>query len=197
MSDWETSVRHPARVAVVERIWRPLGAGPEDVFDRLTELAVALTGVPRAVITLVDSDHTTAKSIVGFPEGSPRSAPVEVSFCRFVVGSGRPLIVDDARADPRTQGDPAIDLYDAGTWAGYPIESPDGTVLGTFCLMDSQPHEWTATDLQILATLSAAASSEIALRMSQAELAELRHENEALRRQLSERVDRAVGDAGP
>jgi len=178
--DWETAVRDSARLAAVERTWRPLGTGSEDAFDRLTELAVALTGVPRAVITLVDSQHTTAKSILGFPEGSPRSAPIEASFCRFVVGSGRPLIVNDSRSDPRTRGDLAIDLYDAGTWAGYPIEDADGTVLGAFCLMDSHPHEWTPTDLHILATLAKAASSEIALQCARADLAAARRDNEAL-----------------
>jgi GAF domain-containing protein len=76
------------------------------------------------------------------------------------------LIVNDARSDPQTTGDPAIEAFAAVTWAGYPIEDADGAVLGTFCLMDSVPHEWTAEDLLILATLAQAASTEIALRRS-------------------------------
>jgi sigma-B regulation protein RsbU (phosphoserine phosphatase) len=145
------------------------------------ELAVELTGIPRGCITLVDAERTTAKSSAGFPEGSPLYALIDESFCRFVVGSGRPLIVDDARQDPRTRNDPAIDLYDAGTWAGYPIEDIDGRTLGTFCLMDSNPHEWTATDLHVLATLAKAVSSEIALRRSQLELSAARQEIDGLR----------------
>jgi len=50
----------------------------------------------------------------------------------------------------------------------------DGAVLGTFCVMDSDPHEWTSTDLHVLATLAMAASTEIALRRAQAELATFR-----------------------
>jgi phosphoserine phosphatase RsbU/P len=161
--DWERGVRDPLRLAAVDRLGL-VDSPPEDAFDRLAELATALTGVARACITLVDSERTTAKSCLGFPEGAPRSAPIEQSFCRFVVGSGRPLIVDDARLDPRTCGDPAIEAYDAASWAGYPIEDPAGIVLGTFCLMDPSPHEWTASDIHILATLAKAASSEIALR---------------------------------
>jgi GAF domain-containing protein len=53
------------------------------------------------------------------------------------------------------------------TWAGYPIEDADGAVLGTLCLMDALPREWTTEDLLILGTLAKAASSEIALRRSQ------------------------------
>ena len=36
--------------------------------------------------------------------------------------------------------------------------------------MDSEPHDWTVTDLHVLATLSMAASTEIALRSARAEL---------------------------
>jgi phosphoserine phosphatase RsbU/P len=177
---WEQGVRDPARLDALQRSGLA-GTGPEDAFDRLIELAAELTGVHRGVITLVDAERTVAKSILGFPEGSPSFAPIEQSFCRFVVGSGRPLIVNDARQDPRTRGDPAIAAYDAATWAGYPIEDADGMVLGTFCLMDSRPHEWSPQDLHILATLAKAASSEIALRRARAEATARREEIEALR----------------
>jgi GAF domain-containing protein len=88
---------------------------------------------------------------------------VEVSFCRWVVGSGRPLVVADARNDPRTVDDAAIDAFGAVAWAGFPIYDGGGAVLGTLCLMDSEAHPWNRTELQLLATLAAAASSEIAL----------------------------------
>ncbi len=178
--DWEPGVVDPARLAALERSGL-VGTGPEDVFDRLIELASELTGVRRGAITLVDAKFTTAKSSIGFPEGLPIFAPIEHAFCRFVVGSGRPLVVDDANRDPRTIGDPAIEAYTAIAWAGFAIEDTEGNVLGTFCLMDSHPHEWTAGDLHVLATLAKAASSEIALRRSQIELESARGEAEALR----------------
>jgi GAF domain-containing protein len=154
-----------------------VGVGPEDEFDRLIELAVALIDVPRGLIALVDSERTTALSSVGFPEGLSLSAPVELSFCRLVVSSGRPLVVEDARLDSRTAGDPAIELFTAVSVASYPIHDGDGVVLGTVCVMDSKSHEWTATDLQLLATLAKAASTEIAFRRSQADLREARGES--------------------
>jgi phosphoserine phosphatase RsbU/P len=107
---------------------------------------------------------------VGFPEGLQLYLPIEMSFCRFVVGTGRPLIIEDAHHDPRTIGDPAIEAFNAVSWAGYPITDADGMVLGTFCVMDSKPHEWTNMDLQVLATLAKSASTEIALRRSRADL---------------------------
>jgi sigma-B regulation protein RsbU (phosphoserine phosphatase) len=174
--DWESGVRDPLRLAAVNRSGM-VGIGPEDEFDRLIELAVALIDVSRGLIALVDSERTTAMSAVGFPEGLTLSAPVELSFCRFVVSSGRPLVVEDARLDSRTAGDPAIELFAAVSVASYPIHDEDGLVLGTFCVMDAKPHEWTVTDLQVLATLAKAASTEIAFRRSQADLRAARPES--------------------
>ena len=168
-SDWEAAVRSPTRLAAVAQSGL-VGIGPEDPFDRLIELAVELIGVQRGVIALVDAERTTAMSSAGFPEGLALFAPIDQSFCRFVVGSGRPFIVEDAHHDPRTSGDPAIEAFGAVSWAGYPIQDADGVVLGTFCVMDSSPREWTPRDLQVLATLAMAASTEIALRRARADL---------------------------
>ena len=180
ITDWEPGVLEPGRLAALRRSGL-VGQGPEDAFDRLLELAAELTGAPRACITLVDSTHTRAMSAVGFPEDLTLVAPIELSFCRFVVASGSPLVIDDSRNDPRTAGDPSIEAFDAAAWAGYPIEDVEGNVLGTMCLMDSEPHRWTTRDLHVLATLSLAVSTEIALRQTQAELAAARWEIVQLR----------------
>ena len=117
-SDWEAAVRSPTRLAAVAQSGL-VGIGPEDPFDRLIELAVELIGVQRGVIALVDAERTTAMSSAGFPEGLALFAPIDQSFCRFVVGSGRPFIVEDAHHDPRTSGDPAIEAFGAVLRHGF------------------------------------------------------------------------------
>jgi GAF domain-containing protein len=183
-ADWEKQVRDADRLAAVEQSGLT-GMAPQDALDRLIELASELTGAKRGCITLVDAHSSSAMSAIGFPEGPLLVAPIEQAFCRFVVGSGRPLIVEDSRNDPRTTGDPAIDAFDAAAWIGYAIEDADGAILGTFCLMDSEPREWSPSDIQLVATLAKAASTEIALRKSQADAIAARLEVEALRRRPS------------
>lgn len=170
---WRDGVREPKRLDALTRSGL-FQTSPEDAFDRLTELAAAVTGAERACITLVDADHYTYKSTVGVPEGAPQIGPIEASFCRYVVGSSKPFVVDDARADPRTFDNPAITIDGVAAWAGYPIEDADGWVLGTFCLVGTEPHVWTDTDLHVLATLAQAASSEVALRHAQTIIASAR-----------------------
>jgi sigma-B regulation protein RsbU (phosphoserine phosphatase) len=166
--EWEQRIRDADRIAAVDKSGL-VGLSNDDAFDRLLELAVLVTGAPRGVIALVDAEYTTAISGSGFPEGLPLFAPIGFSFCRFVVGNGRPFLVEDALNDPRTIGDPAIDAFAAVAWIGFPIEDPRGNVLGNFCLMDSEPREWTPTDIQTVATLAQAASTEIALREARAD----------------------------
>jgi len=171
--EWESAVRDVGRLAALERS-ALAKVDREDAFDRLLELAVAVTGAPRGVITYVNAERTTAISGVGFPAELELHAPIEHSFCRFVVATGQPFIVEDAHHDPRTIGDPAIEAFGAVSWIGYGIEDDDGFVLGTFCLMDAEPREWSPTDILTVATLARSATSELALRRARAEITLLR-----------------------
>ena len=70
MIDWQGPVRKSERLDAVQRSGLA-GLTPRHAFDRLIEIAVELTGAPRGVIALVDSERTTAFSAAGFPEGLP------------------------------------------------------------------------------------------------------------------------------
>ena len=173
---WRDGVGEPDRLAALKRS-ALFDTGREDAFDRLTELAAAVTGAARACITLVDATHYSYKSAVGVPEGAPQIGRIEESFCRYVVGSSMPFVVDDARNDPRTRDNPAIEISGVEAWAGYPIQDDAGWVLGTFCLVATAPYAWTDTDLHVLATLAQAASSEIALRRTRSVIASMLEPN--------------------
>ncbi|BCY10066.1 GAF domain-containing SpoIIE family protein phosphatase [Actinoplanes sp. L3-i22] len=155
----------PARLAAVRRTGL-LDTGPEEAFDRLTRLAATLLGTPFAFVTIVDDTRSYWKSCVGVASTDPadRQNSVEESFCQYVIGTGTELIVPDARADPRTAGNPSIELMGVAAWAGFPVRAPDGHVLGTFCAVDTSVREWTPHDIAVLETMSQAAAGEIALR---------------------------------
>jgi phosphoserine phosphatase RsbU/P len=180
VSAWEAGIRDPSRIAALERSGL-LESGPEDPFDRLTELAAEIIGAPWTCITLVDANRYVFKSAVGIPEGAAQPGFVEQSFCRYVVGLGQPLIVEDAPNDPRTCDNPAIELLGIAAWAGYPIEDANGAVLGTFCAVDTSPRVWRDLDIRVLATLARAVSTEIALDEARRAVVTAREEADALR----------------
>jgi phosphoserine phosphatase RsbU/P len=95
-----------------------------------------------------------------------------------------------ARSDPRTCDNPAIELLGIVAWAGYPIEDADGAILGSFCVVDTSPHEWSDRDIRVDATLARAASAGIALSNARRALVSTHEEADAFR--LSVERDRAV-----
>ena len=142
-----------------------LDTDPEESFDSLSRLAATLIGAPLAFMTLVDDQRSFWKSHYGVVDGSYQNT-VEESFCQYVVGTQEPLIVSDAANDPRTADNPSVDSMGVRAWAGYPVVGPEGDILGTFCVVDTECRDWTERDIEVLDALSRAASREIALRHS-------------------------------
>src|SRR5213594_4396598 len=142
-----------------------LDSPPEEAFDRLTRLATAVLRVPVALVSLVDGNRQFFKSQCGLTEplASTRQTPLTTSFCKHAVGSGEPLVVPDARRDPRFEHNPIVS-DGVIAYAGIPLITSDGHALGTFCVVDGQPHEWTEEEIGILRVLATSAMCEIELR---------------------------------
>jgi signal transduction histidine kinase len=143
-----------------------LDSPAEEAFDRLTRLTTRTLHVPVALVTLVDQDRQFFKSCRGLP--SPwcdvRQTPLTYSFCIHVVASGQPLVVEDAREDPVLKENLAVAQLGVVAYAGFPLKTPNGEVLGTLCAIDTEPRVWTKDDLAILADLAMSATTEIELR---------------------------------
>jgi PAS domain S-box-containing protein len=164
------SIDDPNRLAALE-ILGLMDSPPEASFDRFTRLAARLLNAPVALVTLLDADRQFIKSCVGLPEGAGQSGPVPESFCRYAVEADAPLLVDDARLDPRLRDNPSVHALGMVAYAGFPIRTPDGHVLGTLCVLDFVPRSWSQEEHQILADLADAATTEIAQRVHLAEQA--------------------------
>lgn len=139
---------------------------PEAAFDDLAALAASIAGVSRAFITVLDDKRSYWKSAIGMGELPPgeRHNVARESPCHLIVGDGRPLIVDDAARDPRLAGVGAVADLGIGAWAGYPIHSESGHVLGALCVVDDHSRAWTAEQRQGLAVLARSVTNEISLR---------------------------------
>jgi signal transduction histidine kinase len=141
----------------------------EEAFDRLARLTTRVLHVPVALVTLIDRDRQFFKSCVGLPAPwcTARQTPLTHSFCVHVVATGEPLVIEDARNHPVLRENLAIDRLGVVAYAGYPLKTSEGDVLGTLCAIDTQPRKWTEDDLAILADLSLSVMTEIELRSTQ------------------------------
>ena len=139
-----------------------LDTARDEAFDRITALAADLLQVPIALITLVDQNRQWFKSAHGL---AATATPREGGFCAYTVTCEAPAIITDASADsrfathPMVVGDPHIRLY-----AGAPLVTHDGYVLGTLCVIDSEVRVFEDRQLQLLTTLAALVMDQIETR---------------------------------
>lgn len=131
----------------------------EDRFDRFTRLACAAFDVPIALVSLVDSDRQWFKSCIGLDfDEAPRS----LAFCSHAVALDDLLVVRDTLLDerfvdhPLVVSEPHIRFY-----AGQPVHSLDGQALGTFCIIDTRPREFSPAERKLLTDLARMAQEEL------------------------------------
>ncbi len=117
---------------------RILDSEPEQAFDLLTGLARAQFGMPIALISLVDERRQWFKSANGL---DATETPRDVALCAHAIISGRPLVVENALADPRFADNPLVtDDPKIRFYAGAPLVTSDGFRIGTFCVIDLVPR---------------------------------------------------------
>jgi len=138
----------------------------EEAFDRLARLATRLLDAPVALVSLVDADRQFFKAAIGLAEpwSSARQTPVSHSYCQYLLVSGGPLVIDDARLDPRVRDNPAIVELAFVAYLGIPLVTSDDHVLGAFCVIDHRPRHWSAEEVAALQDLAASVMTEIELR---------------------------------
>lgn len=135
-----------------------LDTEPEERFDRLTRMARRLFSVSIAAVTLVDSDRQWFKSKMGLV---PPETPRDVSFCGHAVMNDEILLVPDALRDqrfvdnPLVTGAPKIRFY-----AGCPL-NVGGYNVGTLCVIDEKPREFSKEEMQLLKDLAKLAEDEL------------------------------------
>ena len=155
----------------------------ERAFDDVTMLASFICDAPIALISLIDTDRQWFKSRVGILASE---TPREHAFCAHaILEKQEVLVVPDATDDPRFRdnpmviGEPGIRFY-----AGAPLITPDGSALGTLCVLDSEPREIPADRIAALRALARQVVAQLELRRVIAELdqsaAELREYNRRL-----------------
>lgn len=172
-----------------------LDSPAEETFDRFTRLAHALLNIPLTLVTLIDHDRQFFKSQVGLDEALAltRETPLERSFCKHVVESGEPLIIEDARLHSLVRDNPAV-KDGAIAYIGMPLITPGGQTLGTFCAVDDQPHHWSEQDIRIMRDLAATVMTEIELRLLASKLLAQYNQLRATELQRDEMVQMLVHD---
>ena len=136
-----------------------LDSGPEERFDRLTRIAKRLFQVPIAMVSLVDMHRQWSKSCFGLDR---REYPRDLSFCGHAILQEDTFVVPNTLKDdrffdnPLVEGEPNIRFY-----AGTPLKTADGHVIGTLCILDKIPRLFHSEDIDMLEDLARMVEREI------------------------------------
>jgi len=137
-----------------------LDTSPEERFDRLTRLAKRLFDVPIVLLSLVDENRQWFKSCEGL---NVTETSRDISFCGHAILGDDVLLVPDALLDQRFFDNPlVVDDPKIRFYAGCPLRVPNGSKLGTLCLMDHNPRSMDLGDLDLLRDLVRMAELEVA-----------------------------------
>jgi diguanylate cyclase (GGDEF)-like protein len=129
-----------------------LGTDADERFDRFTRLAQRLFDTPIALLKLTGSDRYWVKSRVRLHPTTPLP---ELAFCSVALLGEELVIVPDTTRDGRLQNHPlVVDLPEIRFYAGCPVRAPDGSTLGTLCVIDHEPREVGEEDARMLEDLA-------------------------------------------
>lgn len=138
-----------------------LDTRPQERFDRFTRLAARSFRMPIALITLVDEKRQWFLSRQGLDAVQTSR---EASFCGHTILEAEVMVVPDAIADERFADNPlVIDDPQIRFYAGCPIAAPDGSRIGTLCLIDRQPRSLDDDDVALLRDLARMVEDDIAI----------------------------------
>lgn len=139
-----------------------LDTPPDGAYDRLTRLAGRLFGVPIAIVTVVDVDRIWFKSRLGLDVDEVGRDP---GLCASCILQDDVLVYEDARADALALANPLVaGEFGLRFYAGAPLRTRDGHNIGTFCVIDRQPREFSDRDRASLQDLAAAVMETMELR---------------------------------
>lgn len=123
---------------------------PQPQLDAVTVLLAEALEVPLAAVTVVDAEVQWFLSLHG---ADLVATARRGSFCADVVADARVLVVPDALADPRYSGLPSVQGMGVRAYAGVPLIGRDGLPLGTLCVFDVRPRDFSDRQLATLADL--------------------------------------------
>ena len=159
----------PARLEALEKTGL-MDSMEETAFNRAVRVAIAATGAPVSLVSLVDDRRQFFKAQMGLqpPVKDARETPLSHSFCQYVTTEDRELAVTDARQHPLLKKNGAVEDLKVIAYLGYPIHAPDGQPLGSFCVIHDKPHEWAAREKEIVSGIAQMLEVELALRAEMA-----------------------------
>ncbi|BBD61003.1 two-component sensor histidine kinase [Nostoc sp. HK-01] len=174
-----------ARLEALRR-YQILDTEPEQAYDNLARLAAFICGSSIALVNFIDEDRQWFKAKLGLDASE---MPRNVGLSYLCLERKEVVVVKDTLENQEYAVNPAVTGYPyIRFYAGVPLISPDGQILGTLCAIDPAPRELNQQQVEALLALGRQVISQLELRRNLAE----RQQTEAFLRESDQRLKLAL-----
>ncbi|MBD2665343.1 multi-sensor signal transduction histidine kinase [Richelia sinica FACHB-800] len=144
------------------RQYQILDTEPETAYESIVQLAAAICQTPIALVNFIDEDRQWFKAKVGLTVTQmPRNHGLSYLCCE----RSEIVIITDTFADERFVNNPVVTTYPyVRFYAGMPLITTQGYVLGTLCVIDQVPRQIDARQVSALKALSDLVIEQLELR---------------------------------
>ena len=161
------SIDRSAGVEVI-RSYEVLDTEKEQAFDDFAVFAASICQTPMAFIAILDSERFWFKSSIGV---CLTETPRCIAFCSYTVDKADYFSINDTSTDERFSTHPfVISEPHIRFYAGVPLLTSEGIVVGTICVADRTPRELSPEQRDSLWILSRQIVSRLELRKQVASL---------------------------
>ncbi|AUT02586.1 ATPase [Nostoc sp. CENA543] len=148
-----------------------LDTEPEAAYDNLAHLAAFICGTSIALVNFIDEHRQWFKAKLGLDVSE---MPRNVGFSYLCQQQKNVVVIPDTLADDRLAQNPVVTAYPyVRFYAGVPLLSPQGQMLGTLCVLDQQPKALSQQQIDALVALSHLVIAQLELRRNVAHVAQM------------------------
>jgi GAF domain-containing protein len=125
-------------------------------FDEVAAKVAEAFETPIALVSVVDAQRQVWPGACGLPEdlNAVRESSREMSICGHVVGGNEIIVVEDVSKDPRFANNPFLLENGIRFYAGAPLRTSSGFVLGSLCVIDTKARTFNAKDRKLLQVIA-------------------------------------------
>ncbi len=136
----------------------------DPILQRVAEESATHLGLPVSLVSVVldDALHVAGShGITGLWLDETKGHPLEWSFCATSVRTRAPYVVENAADDTTHAANPLVMNDGVRCYAGVPLISSRGFVLGNLCVVGMAPRSFTEAELRYLTDLASQAVARI------------------------------------
>jgi len=153
----------PARLRALDR-YQLLDARREAILDEVVATTARLFRVRNAMLTIVEENTVLLKAPYNLPPDLER-LPRQQSMCSATILQNDTVVFEDLRQNSASGVDISLILQlGLHFYAGHNLRTADGHNIGTLCLFDGSPRQFSSAERHLLAQLAGLAMHLLELR---------------------------------